>query len=108
MEVKLNSNTGCSESTCPTPEKGCGVCGAWYGADVMSDTMLKLFEHHYEKVYWAEGDEVRFTLNEVDYIVQYCEGKYFLYQKQSPVYWYSMTKPTNAETIIKFMETGII
>ena len=28
MNVKLNPDTGCSEHTCPTPDKGCGVCGA--------------------------------------------------------------------------------
>ena len=106
MRVKLNPDTGCSEVVCPYQDKPCGVCGAFYSQDVMSSTMYDLFDGHYEKVYWADGNEVRFTREDKDYKVAYFQGYYYLYLKYNPVSFEHIITTGNKDLIRCYLEHG--
>lgn len=104
LDVKLNPDTGCSEHVCPTPDKGCGVCGAWYSKDVMSDIMLMLFKDHYDKVYHAEGNTVRFTRKDKYYKVTYFGGHYIVFERKTPVEFNCVLSTSDVNAIRNFME----
>jgi hypothetical protein len=92
MEVKLNKHSGCGNPECDpeAPSSNCATCGAFYVQEVMSPIMLEVFKGHYENVYWAEDNQVRFTVKGTDYKVIEEGDIFFCYVKMSS----TLYKPT--------------